>query len=271
MWRLTTILPALLLLLPAGPVLLAGSLILARPGLAAPLDRGDLRIAVETNQPPFSDQLDDGSWAGFNIDVARALCERLRTSCSFVPSSIVEFEALLRARAADMAPGIAITANRRQNFDFTAPYYAAPSRFVAPRGRALDISPTGLAGKIVGVQRGTTQAAFAAATYAGVELRQYADRTELYLDLALGRLDAVLANEVVARAQFLTTPLGANFDFVGPVLDDPAWFGEGVGIAIRKGDTQLLAALDEALQGLRADGTFEAIRAGYFTFQIEGD
>ena len=82
---------------------------------------------------------------------------------------------------------------------------------------------------------------------------------------------AEIAIQKIWAPYFLTTPLGANFDFVGPVLDDPAWFGEGVGIAIRKGDTQLLAALDEALQGLRADGTFEAIRAGYFTFQIEGD
>ena len=240
------------------------------PAPAARLDRGDLRIAVDANQPPFSDQRDDGDWVGFNIDVMRAVCQRLRTSCSFVPGSIVEVEPLLRARAADLAPGIAITASRRQNFDFTAPYYVAPSRFVAPRGRALDVSPTGLAGKVVGVQRGSTQAAFAAATYPGIELRQYGDKTELYLDLALGRLDAVLANTVVARAQFLTTPLGANFDFVGPVLDDPAWFGEGVGIAIRRGDTQLLAALNDALREIRADGTYEAIRATYFGFQIEG-
>lgn len=247
-------------------------LLLASAGAAqaAPLARQELRVAVEPNEAPFSAIRDDGTWQGFNVDVASALCRRLRTSCTFVPGTVAEVVQQLQSRAVDMAPGLAITAARQRTLDFTAAYYVAPSRFIAPRARPIDVSPTGLAGKIVGVQRGSAQDGFAAATYPGIVLRRYGDKAELYLDLALGRLDAGLVSVIAGRAQFLDTPLGAEFDLMGPVLDDPAWFGEGVGIAVRKGDAQLLAALNQALRDIRTDGTFDVIRRNYFHFPIDG-
>ena len=236
------------------------------PAHAAPLDGGALRVGVDGNQPPFSQTLDDGSWQGFTIDITRAMCARMRTSCTFVATSIAEAEPQLHNRAVDLVPGLAVTAQRQRSLDFTAPYFSAASRFVASRDRSIAVSPEGLAGKVVGVQRGSVQASFAAATYPGIVLRHYGGTAELYIDLALGRL----VNMVLVRAQFLSTPLGAGFDFAGPVLDDPVWFGKGVGIAVRRGDSQLLTALDEALRAIRADGTFEAVSADYFGFSIDG-
>jgi arginine/ornithine transport system substrate-binding protein len=119
------------------------------------------------------------------------------------------------------------------------------------------------------VQRGTTQDRYASAMFTRSTLRRYPDRAELFLDLALGRLDAVLTNVVAAPVEFLDTELGAGFDLAGPVLDDPAWFGDGIGIAVRKGDEQLRAALNDALRDLRGSGNLDALRSRYFGFDVD--
>jgi arginine/ornithine transport system substrate-binding protein len=85
-----------------------------------------------------------------------------------------------------------------------------------------DLSPVALRGKTVGVHRGTTHDRFATPTYGGVAtIRRYTDRAELFIDLALGRLDLVISDGLAARAAFLDTELGAGFEFVGPELQAP--------------------------------------------------
>lgn len=249
--------------LPAVLLAIAG-LLTAAPAAAAGLDRRGLRVGLEPDEPPFSSLGDDGRFAGFDADVARAACLELQAACELVPGSAAEFAQLLQGRTVDLVLSIAITEARRRTVDFTEPYYEAPSRFVVPRARPSDVSPKGLEGRTVGVRRDTTQDRYLAATYPGAVVRRYGDPTELYLDLALGRLDAALVDVLAARTQFLDTELGADFDLAGPTLDDPAWFGEGLGVAVRKGDAELRDALNRALRALRADGTLDALRADHF-------
>jgi polar amino acid transport system substrate-binding protein len=61
---------------------------------------------------------------------------------------------------------------------------------------------------------------------------------------------------------------GRCCEFVGPPLRDPKWFGEGVAIAVRKGDTALRARFDAAIDAIVADGTYKAINDKYFPFQL---
>ena len=85
------------------------------------------------------------------------------------------------------------------------------------------------------------------------------------------RLDLAFADNITLTESFLKTDLGAEFDFVGPALSDPQWFGRGEGIAVRKGNDELLARLNRALREIRADGTYEEIRTKYFDYDIYGD
>ena len=80
---------------------------------------------------------------------------------------------------------------------------------------------------------------------------------------------AGLAQQRHCRVQFLDVELGRDFTLTGPRFADPAWFGDGIGIAVRKGDDALRNDLDAALQQIRSDGTFDAIRRRYFSFQLE--
>lgn len=237
---------------------------------AAPLDRDELRVGLAAEDPPFAYVGDTGEVAGFTADLARALCARLRVRCGLGAVDAQEIVAQVQGRAVDLVPGLTITEARRREVDFTDAYYHAASRFIVRRGKPLDPSTSGLRGMTVGVERSSVQDRYVSATFPAATVRRYGDRSELYMDLALDRLDTVLTDVVAARVQFLGTNLGAEFDFVGPALDDPQWFGDGVGIAVSKGDDRLRQALNEALRGLRTDGTLDVIASQYFPFQLDG-
>ena len=135
-----------------------------------------------------------------------------------------------------------------------------------------DVTPSGLAGKTIGVKRDTIHDRYLSDQFASTtDIRRYGYSDEIFIDLALGRLDLTFADNITLSESFLKTDLGADFDFLGPALSDPQWFGRGEGIAVRKGNDELLARLNRALREIRADGTYEEIRTKYFDYDIYGD
>jgi arginine/ornithine transport system substrate-binding protein len=239
---------------------------------AAPLDRRELRVGVEMASPPFSELDGLGGFRGFNVDIARALCERMEIACTLVGTSISDAIQQLQNRVVDFAvASMTITADRKQLVDFTEPYYRSGNRVIGPRGTSSDLSPEALRGRTIGVHRGTTHDHYTSATYGSVAtIRRYPDRDELFIDLALDRLDLVISDGLATRAAFLDTPLGAGFEFIGPELQAPEFFGDGEAIAVRKGDDELRQALNGALEAIRASGTYRAISNAYFGYDVHG-
>jgi arginine/ornithine transport system substrate-binding protein len=232
-----------------------------------------LRIGVQNERPPFSFSDDDGELQGFDVEIAWALCSASKSDCQLIP---LEFAALLpgleEGRIDAAVASMTITEERLRRVDFTDKYYQASNRFVARRGSVSDITPAGLAGKTIGVKRGTIHDRYLSDQLAGTAaIRRYCYSDEIFIDLALGRLDLAFADNITLTESFLKTDLGAEFDFVGPALSDPQWFGRGEGIAVRKGNADLLAQLNQALRRIRADGTYEEIRTKYFDYDIYGD
>jgi arginine/ornithine transport system substrate-binding protein len=230
-----------------------------------------LRVAVEAAYPPFSELGPDGKIKGFDIDIAEAVCARLKTRCQFVQT---EFDAMipaLRAKKFDViVASMSITPERRKVVDFSDKYYNTPARVVARADAAFDGTAAGLQGKSVGVQRTTIHDRYATATFKGAKIVRYAKQDEIYLDLLAGRLDATLADSVALEQGFLKTPSGKGYAFKGPVYNDPAFFGDGAGIAMRKGETALRDAVNGALAAIRADGTYRKLNDRYFSFDIYG-
>jgi ABC-type amino acid transport substrate-binding protein len=165
---------------------------------------------------------------------------------------------------------MSITDKRREVVDFTDKYYNTPAKFVAAKGSNFDISPEGLAGKAVGVQRATVSEDFLRGEFPEVDVRAYATQDEANADLVSGRLDLVMADAVALSEGFLKTDAGQDFEFVGPGFSDPKYFGEGAGIAIRKGDDDLRLAFNKAIEQIRSDGTYQAINEKYFDFDVYG-
>jgi arginine/ornithine transport system substrate-binding protein len=243
-------------------------------GLAAGSASADMmkvRIGTEGAYPPFNSIDTNGQLVGFDVDIGKALCAAANFECEFVVQDWDGIIPGLIAKKYDaIVASMSITDKRKEVVDFTEKYYQTPAKFVAAKGAGFDISPEGLKGKVIGVQRATTHENFLRAKFPGADIRTYATQDEANADLVSGRLDLVMADSVVLLEGFLKTDAGQDFEFVGPGYSDPKFHGEGVGIAIRKGDDDLRQAFNAAIDKIRADGTYKAINAKYFDFDVYG-
>jgi arginine/ornithine transport system substrate-binding protein len=231
-----------------------------------------VRIGVEGAYPPFSEVGTDGKLKGFDIDIALALCAQIKAECTLVPQEWDGMIPALQARKYDaIIASMAITEERKKSVNFTNKYYNTPARMLARQGAKFEPSPAGMKGRKIGVQRTTSHDRYATQYFKDSEIVRYAKQDEMMLDLAAGRVDAVLCDSVAADYGFLRTPGGKGFGFIGPIFDDEKIFGIGSGIALRKADTALQTKLNEAIVAIRANGTYKKIQDKYFDFDVYGD
>ena len=230
-----------------------------------------ISFCVEGAYPPFSETAPDGTIVGFDIDIGNALCAELGEDCTMVKTDwdgIIP--ALLERKCDAIIASMSITPERRQVIDFTKKYYQSPAMFVAKEGAGFEDSPEGMAGVVVGVQRGTIHHDFMEKRYPQARLTLYASQDEAYLDLVSGRIDAIMGDSVAVEDGFLKTPQGAGFAFFGEAHADPEIHGEGAGIGVRQEDTELRDRLTAAIEAIRANGVYDEIAGRYFNFDIYG-
>ncbi len=222
-----------------------------------------LRIGTEGAYPPFNQIDPSGELIGFDIDIAQALCDNMKVTCEFVRQDWDGIIPGLLARKYDaIVASMSITEERKQAADFTDPYYSNKLGFVAAEGAKLD--PANLKGKVIGAQRATISASYLEDHPSkGAKVKLYDTQENAYLDLVSGRVDVILADMLVSY-EWLNSQAGGSFAFLGEPID----IGDRVGIAVRKGDTELLARLNAALAEIIADGTYEELNAKYFPFPI---
>ncbi len=136
----------------------------------------------------------------------------------------------------------------------------------------MDFSKEGLKGVKIGVQRATTHDKYLTDNYGdAVEIVRYGSFDEAYLDLANGRIAAVLGDASALEEGVLNKAGGEAYEFVGPSLTDPKWFGDGFGIAVRKQDKDLTQKLDMAIKSLRQQGIYQEIATKYFNYDVYGE
>ena len=231
----------------------------------------DLRVGVEGAYPPFSWKESDGTLKGFDIEIANAICEQMGRKCVLVEQDWDGMIPALLAKKYDaIIASMSITEERKKRVDFTGKYYNTPAKFVAKKGSGLQISKSGLKGKRIGLQRGTTHQCFMEKAYPDAELVLYATQEEVFQDLAIGRIDANFSDSIAANDGFLKTDAGKGFEFVGGDQHDMECHGEGAGIAVRKQDAALRDELNQAIKAIRANGVYQKINAKYFDFDIFG-
>ncbi|UWQ85992.1 ABC transporter substrate-binding protein [Leisingera caerulea] len=230
-----------------------------------------LRIGVEGAYPPFSYKESDGTLAGFDIEIANALCAEMTRDCELVEQEWDGMIPALKARKFDaIVASMSITEERKRQIDFSEKYYQTPARIVAPKNVDFEDTPEGLAGKRIGVQRGATHQCYAEKMFPDAEIVLYGTQEEVFRDLALGRIDAQLSDSLIAQESFLSTEEGADYAFLGGDQLDVECYGEGVGIAVRQNEAELRDALSAAITAIRENGTYAEINAKYFPLDIYG-
>ncbi|EGU46964.1 amino acid ABC transporter amino acid-binding protein [Vibrio ichthyoenteri ATCC 700023] len=238
-------------------------------GMAQAKEWKTVRFGIEGAYPPFSWTEADGSLKGFDVDMANALCQEMEVKCKIVPQDWDGIIPSLLARKYDaIIAAMSITEERKKKIDFTGKYALIPNNFIAKKD--ADLNFDNLAGVKIGVQRATTHDKYLTDNYEDVEIVRYGSFDEAYLDLANGRIAAVLGDASALEEGVLNAKGGDAYEFVGPSLTDPKWFGEGFGIAVRKQDKDLTEKLDAAILSLREKGVYQEIAAKYFNYDVYG-
>lgn len=231
-----------------------------------------VRVAIEGAYPPFSQITPEGKLIGFDVDIAVALCKAMGAEPVLVTQDWDGMIPGLLARKYDtIIASMSITEERLQKVDFSKKYYQTPAKFMAKKGLFSTFSQDALKGKTVGVQRETVHDKYLTDIYGkDVTIKRYGSLDEAYLDVDAGRLDILMADSVALMDGFLSKEKGKGYEFVGPDMVDPKWFGPGIGAALRKEDSDLKEKLNTAIDKIRADGTYDAIQKKYFSFDVYG-
>ena len=223
--------------------------------------------------PPFTSPDASGNWEGWEVDFMKAICAEAKLDCVVTPVAWDGIIPALTTSKIDMIIGsMSITPERQQTIDFSDKYYNSLPGIIGPKDQKFEPTPEGLAGKTLGVQVATIHQVYANKYFApaGVTVKEYQTQDEANNDLAAGRIDAVQADSV-AMLEFLKTEQGsACCDMKGMVKDDPEVLGLGVGVGLRKGETELKDKVNAAIKAIRANGTYDAFSKKYFAFDIYG-
>jgi polar amino acid transport system substrate-binding protein len=225
-----------------------------------------LRFLTDDDYPPLNFSLPDGSLVGFNVDMARAICAELQLACTIQArrwDTLVD--SLLSGKGDAVIASLAATPALRTKLDFTKPYYKSPARFVARKDLALDdATPVSLAGKEIGVVVGSAHKAYLDAFFPKAVEKTFADATALRDALRSGAI-AIAFGDGLSWAVWLDgAASGDCCAFKGGPFLESRFFGEGVGIALRKEDAELRHAIDWALARLAARGVYAELYLKYF-------
>ena len=222
--------------------------------------------------PPFTSPDASGNWEGWEVDFMKAICAEAKLDCVVTPVAWDGIIPALTTNKIDMIIGsMSITAERLQTIDFSDKYYNSPPGIIGAKDVKFDATPEGLSGKTLGVQVATIHQVYANKYFgeAGATVKEYQTQDEANNDLAAGRIDAVQADSI-ALTDFLKTEQGACCDMKGTVKDDPEILGLGVGVGLRKGETELKDKINAAIKAIRANGTYDTFSKKYFDFDVYG-
>ena len=255
----------------------------ARPSFAGTLDdirqKGVLTVGTGVmGSKPWIWKNEDGTLSGMDYDMIQYIIKKLGVpKAEFVA---VEWETLipgLKSKRWDIIfSGMTVTEERRQGagIEFSRPYYFESDRIVVKSDSPYQ-KPEDLAGKILAVPIGTVEEIQGKALVAkgiGGEVKAFNDNASCFLALQSGQVDAVIMDNTTTAGQMEVTPNMRTIGGVYNLAADPKWqaaqdkapykYG-GDGAGIRKEDTDLLAAVNQALDDMDADGTREAILKKY--------
>jgi octopine/nopaline transport system substrate-binding protein len=272
-------------------ILLVG-VVLAQPGFAAQKTWDKVTVATEGAYAPWNYTGPDGKLAGYEIDLTRELCNRMKVKCDIVAQDWDGIIPGLTAGKYDaIIASMGVTPAREKVVAFSVPYTQAPNGFLTLKSSPLAAMPdlnklfnlsqdeagaqkeiaklrSLLSGKVLGVQSSSTAANFVDKYLKDVvEVREYKTIEQHNLDLEAGRVDLVMANITVLN-KALSQP-----DMKDAMLAGPRFVGGVIGagttnVAMRKDDAELKAKFDKAIQSVNDDGTNRRLMQKWFGLDL---
>jgi len=224
-------------------------------------EEGIIRVACEGTYPPFNYFDENNELTGFDVEIAKELGKRLGVEVEFVTTTWDGIIAGLNAKKYDMiVASMAITEKRAEAVDFSIPYYRSGGYLVVHEDNGTINGIDDLKGKVVGASIGSTYHDRAEQIEGLKEVKTYTSDQEAIDDLVTGRVDAVITDRIVG---LFARMKGKPVKLVGDML-----WEERMGIAFRKDSDELREAVNEALNQMFEDGTYERISMKWFGADI---
>ena len=229
-----------------------------------------LRFVTETDYPPFNYYDEDGILTGFNVDLARAICAELEVTCEVNPG---EWSGLVRSVAAEEADAViaslSINPTSIEQVDFTDGYYATPAKFVTRSSSELtEITPEALEDVKVGVVKDTAHERYLRDFFTEAKIIAFDSDEALRGALKGGEVEAIFGDAISLMFWVNGQEAEGCCQFRGRGFLEARYFGEGVGIAVAKGNIRLKEVLNYALARVRNSGRFEELMLRYFPLSI---
>jgi len=225
-----------------------------------------IRFMTEVDYPPFNYAGPDGNPAGFNVDLARMICEELHVTCTVQMRRFdTLFDALNDNRGDAAIASISVTPDSRKRADFSDPYYRPVARFVVRHETRMDdVTPERIEGKKVAVVAGTAQEQYLRALFTEAELRPYRTAEAAREALRRGEVDLMFGDGFSLAFWLNGTDSGGCCEFAGGPFVESRYFGEGIGVAVKRGNDTLRMAINWALFRLWEKGRFTDLWLRYF-------
>ena len=229
-----------------------------------------LRFVTESDYPPFNYYDEDGALTGFNVDLARAICTELAVNCEVNPQDWNNLVKSVQGEEADaVIASLAITPKTIEQVDFTEGYYATPAKFVTRvNSQISDVTPEALEGVKIGVVKDTAHERYLRDFFEKSKIVTFDTDDALRAGLKAGQVEAVFGDAITLMFWINGQDAEGCCQFRGRGYLDAKYFGEGVGIAVTKGNIRLKEVLNYALARVRASGRFEELLLRYFPLSI---
>lgn len=217
-----------------------------------------IRFLTEDDFPPFNFAGPDGRPTGFNVELARAICQELGVPCTIqVRRFDVLTEGLDRNAGDAIIASMAVTPDIRRRYEVSDRYLETPARFVMRRDTRLeDATPESLAGRSIAVVQGTAHEAYIVQFFRQSAIRRYPDVAAARRAVLERDVDVFFADGI-ASGFWLSGESSADCcRFLGGAYTESRFFGEGLSIVMRRGNEPLRRAVNHALQRLWEKGIY---------------
>ncbi len=223
---------------------------------------GEIKIGLEGTYPPFSFVDESGKLSGFEVELSEALAKELGVKVKLQATPWDGILAALESKRLDAVVNqVTISEERKKKYDFSKPYTVSGIQALVLKKNVDTIKTANdLAGKKVGVGLGTNYEQWLKDNQPKAIIKTYNDDPTKFQDLRIGRIDAILIDRLAALEYAKKAPDTA--------AAGDAFSRQESGIALRKGEPELLDAVNKALDKLRADGTLKKLSEKYFNADV---
>ena len=228
-----------------------------------------IRFLTDSDYPPFNYYDEEGALTGFNVDLARAVCDELVVECDVVPLDWAELVPTLQREEADaVIASIRPSRQTLEELDFTEAYYHTPARFIMRKGEFEEVTQDALEGAKIGVVANSAHQAFLADFFADSEVVPFDRASKAMEALKEGEVDLMFGDGISLMFWVNGTSSQNCCAFIGGPFTESRYFGEGIGIAVLRGNRKMRQVLDYGLARVRASGRYEELLLRYFPFSV---